>query len=164
MVTPWLVLFKICLLQIPISSTYGNDGNSSDGARIEFTDTYTTCSKGWFAFGDLCYSLGGKTKIGRENWVNAQKTCKEEHNGNLATVYSQELQDFLTAFLLMNAQSNVWIGLHDRGRETDYKWADGTPVGFTFFEPGEPSGHSRQEVTLFFLSTSFQVFSQYRRV
>ncbi|CAL1269667.1 unnamed protein product [Larinioides sclopetarius] len=145
MVILWLVLFKICLLQTYIPSAYGSDGIISDGARIKTSDTHTTCSKGWFAFGDMCYSLGGKMKIGREKWENAQKVCKEDHNGNLATVYSQELQNFLTAFLLLNAQSNVWIGLHDRDNETDYKWADGTPVNFTNFEPMEPSGLAREE-------------------
>ncbi|CAL1269664.1 unnamed protein product [Larinioides sclopetarius] len=163
MVIPWFVLFNICLLQTGdktspsisearsrnpsiayISSVYSSDGLISDGTRIKPSDTHTTCSKGWFSFGDMCYNLGGKTRIGKEKWENAQKACKE-YNGDLATVYSQELQDFLTAFLLMNAQSNVWIGLHDRDNENDYKWADGTPVNFTNFEPNEPSGTARAQ-------------------
>lgn len=48
----------------------------------------------------------------------------------------------------MSAILNVWIGLHDRGNETDYKWVDGAPVNFTNFGPNEPSGFARDDVTI----------------
>ncbi|GFR23389.1 macrophage mannose receptor 1, partial [Trichonephila clavata] len=90
--------------------------------------------------GDMCYKIGGKKKMARFTWGMAAQNCKEEHNGNLVTIHSKELQDFLTTFLGLSAQESIWIGLHDRINETDYKWEDGSPVNYTNWEPMEPTG------------------------
>ncbi|GIY52804.1 secretory phospholipase A2 receptor [Caerostris darwini] len=144
----WLVLSSLCFQQVFISVVYCEEADTAISVHLDAdanSDVFTYCSKGWFSFGDMCYRLGGKKRSGMLTWEKAEEYCREEHNGNLVTVHSQELQDFLTAFLMQSAQYRVWIGLHDRINETDYKWEDGSPVNYTNWEPSEPSGPSNEK-------------------
>ncbi|XP_042912717.1 macrophage mannose receptor 1 [Parasteatoda tepidariorum] len=100
----------------------------------------TSCDKGWYPFENRCYRAGGTKKM-RLTWEKAAQHCKKL-GGRLASIHSQELSDFLTAFVLLDVQYTSWIGLNDRDRESEYKWDDGTEVDFTNWEPSEPSGHS----------------------
>ncbi|KAF8794569.1 Macrophage mannose receptor 1 like protein [Argiope bruennichi] len=145
MVKTWFVWFTICAYSIHISYVLGIEDITFKNGQVDISKAFTTCSRGWFTFGEMCYKLGGKKNVGKLTWDEAQEACKEEYNGNLATVYSQKIQDFLNTFLLLNAQSNVWIGLHDKDNESAYKWADGTKYNYSNFEPLEPSGFARQE-------------------
>ncbi|KAG8179317.1 hypothetical protein JTE90_021985 [Oedothorax gibbosus] len=102
-------------------------------------ETASSCSKGWFEFGNMCYKLGGKNnKVRRLPWDQASERCREEYKGTLATVHSQEINDFLVAFFLVGIQENLWIGLHDRINESVYTWDDGSPVNYLNWEPLQP--------------------------
>ncbi|GFS75495.1 brevican core protein [Nephila pilipes] len=140
MLVSWLVFFTLCSFQVNSPGVYGDEVDTESTDNVNPDDAYTTCSKGWFSFGDMCYKMGGKKMMARLTWEKAAENCREEHNGNLVTIDSKELQDFLTTFLGLSAKGSVWIGLHDRLNETNYIWEDGSPVNYTNWEPHEPTG------------------------
>ncbi|GFT20499.1 hypothetical protein NPIL_567981, partial [Nephila pilipes] len=72
---------------------YGDEVDTESTDNVNPDDAYTTCSKGWFSFGDMCYKMGGKKMMARLTWEKAAENCREEHNGNLVTIDSKELQD-----------------------------------------------------------------------
>ncbi|KAG8183918.1 hypothetical protein JTE90_029025 [Oedothorax gibbosus] len=64
----------------------------TSGKRIiEQDDTTSSCSKGWYTFGTMCYKLGGDDKIRRLPWEQAAQTCHNEYEGNLATIGTKEI-------------------------------------------------------------------------
>lgn len=83
------------------------------------------------AFGGSQYYLSNATDL-------AADAISESINrgGHLATVTSQEENDFLTSVL---GNNNVWIGFTDRGIEGDFIWETGEAVDFTNWHPGEPN-------------------------
>ncbi|KAG8183913.1 hypothetical protein JTE90_029021, partial [Oedothorax gibbosus] len=108
-------------------------------------DTNSSCTKGWYTFGDMCYKLGGENKIRRLPWKQAAQICRKNYNGNLATIDTKEKSDYLVTFLLLSAKEDVWFGLHDSLNESDYNFEDGTPVTsntFLNWQPNEPSGRA----------------------
>ncbi|GFX01080.1 versican core protein [Trichonephila clavipes] len=140
MLISWLVFSTFYVVQVNFPGISGDEIDTESTDIDNNDDAYTSCTKGWFSFGNMCYKMGGKKQMARLTWEMAAENCKEEYNGNLVTIHSQELQDFLMTFLGLSAQGSIWIGLHDRMNETDYKWEDGSPVNYTNWEPMEPTG------------------------
>ncbi|KAG8183915.1 hypothetical protein JTE90_029022 [Oedothorax gibbosus] len=115
----------------------------STGRTLKQENTNFSCSKGWYPFGNMCYKLGGDDKIRRLPWDEAAQICRNNYNGNLATIDTKEINGFLVAFFLLNVKEDLWFGLHDKLNESEYSFEDGTIVtSNTFFnwEPQEPSG------------------------
>ncbi|KAG8179318.1 hypothetical protein JTE90_021986 [Oedothorax gibbosus] len=113
--------------------------NCRNENAVDKSVSQTSCSNGWFTHENMCYKMGR----GRITWEEASHSCLME-NSNLVSVHSKELSDFLTAFFLMRIRHSVWIGLHDRITEGTYEWDDDSPVNFTNWAPGEPSGRDRK--------------------
>ncbi|CAH1248684.1 CSMD1 [Branchiostoma lanceolatum] len=105
-------------------------------------DYYCTCLQGYQ--GDNCEDCtmyDGKCYImsdTRGTFVDAETKCAEE-GGILATVKDQQVQDFLVQ-LLSVSNKDVWIGLTDQDVEGQFVWADGTPLVYSNWAPGEPNG------------------------
>ncbi|XP_072020013.1 LOW QUALITY PROTEIN: uncharacterized protein [Amphiura filiformis] len=95
------------------------------------------CPSGWYRLRDRCYKLGGMTEATRKTWQNAQADCKVDGgaSGYLASINVYGIQSLLTA-ILKGVTADVWIGLNNI--EGDFEWADGTPVTYTSWAPGQP--------------------------
>ena len=68
----------------------------------------------------------------------ARAECREEHEGDLASVPDQDTNNFLASL----TTSRVWIGGHDSDQEGTWAWSDGTPWDFQNWASGEPGNHN----------------------
>ena len=71
-------------------------------------------------------------------WYEAKAFC-ESIGGHLATITSQEEQEFVEQMVLRHGDlSMFWIGLFDE--DWEWKWVTGEPLSYTNWSPGEPTG------------------------
>ena len=69
------------------------------------------------------------------NWDNA-RAFAQSFGGDLVSVNDQAEQDFVTdRFSVLNP----WLGLNDIDNEGTHVWANGDPVTYTNWSPGEPN-------------------------
>nr|XP_042124174.1 low affinity immunoglobulin epsilon Fc receptor [Peromyscus maniculatus bairdii] len=97
----------------------------------------STCPKNWLNFQQKCYYFGK----GSKQWIQARFTCSDLE-GRLVSIHSQEEQDFLMRHI--NKQDS-WIGLRDLNVEGEFVWMDGSPVGYSNWNPGEPNNAGQGE-------------------
>jgi surface protein len=72
--------------------------------------------------------------IATQTWTDA-KIIAESLGGHLATIHSQEENDFIDA-----AVDAVWVGGTDQEVEGQFRWVDGTPFDFINWLGDEPNG------------------------
>ncbi|XP_047387515.1 low affinity immunoglobulin epsilon Fc receptor isoform X4 [Sciurus carolinensis] len=96
-----------------------------------------TCPEQWLHFQQKCYYFGK----GAKRWVQARFTCSDLE-GRLVSIHSQEEQDFLTKHA---NKRGSWIGLRDLDLEGEFIWMDGSPVGYSNWNPGEPNNQDQGE-------------------
>uniref|UniRef100_A0A8P4G0C1 C-type lectin domain-containing protein n=1 Tax=Dicentrarchus labrax TaxID=13489 RepID=A0A8P4G0C1_DICLA len=84
----------------------------------------------------ICYNDTSSSFIfvnGPKTWKQAQSYCREEHYTDLASVRNQAENDQIEN---MNQTRSVWIGLY----RDSWKWSDGSPTSFTYWNNNEPNG------------------------
>jgi len=79
---------------------------------------------GWHEFEDHCYKTFGDIT----NWNNAKDTCLS-HDANLASIHSQEEDDFISSIPSDNDNYAVWIGLYWDNDE--FKYEDGSVFDYS---------------------------------
>ncbi|XP_077652717.1 low affinity immunoglobulin epsilon Fc receptor [Urocitellus parryii] len=99
--------------------------------------TCNTCPEGWLHFRQKCYYFGQ----GAKRWVQAKFTC-DDLEGRLVSIHSQEEQDFLTKHA---SKRGSWIGLRDLDLEGEFIWMDGSPLGYSNWNLGEPNNGDQGE-------------------
>ncbi|KAM8794358.1 brevican core protein [Eudromia elegans] len=90
------------------------------------------CHPGWDGFQGACY----KHFSTRRSWEDAEGQCRH-HGGHLATILTPEEQDFIND----QYREYQWIGLNDRTIEGDFQWADGSPLLYENWHPGQPDSY-----------------------
>ncbi|XP_028635660.1 low affinity immunoglobulin epsilon Fc receptor isoform X2 [Grammomys surdaster] len=95
------------------------------------------CPKNWLHFQQKCYYFGK----GSKQWIQARFACSNLE-GRLVSIHSQKEQDFLTQHI---NKRDSWIGLQDLNVEGEFVWADGSPVGYSNWNPGEPNNGGQGE-------------------
>ncbi|XP_035219428.1 macrophage mannose receptor 1-like isoform X2 [Stegodyphus dumicola] len=103
-----------------------NDHEFTSPAPTAFSGN---CQKGWYLLGNKCYIIFGQHGFGKLIWHDAKRAC-EKHGAVLATIHSEKEQNFLTD-LMIEAGSDIWIGLQSHNLGTIFKWADGTRLDYT---------------------------------
>uniref|UniRef100_A0A5F8GUM2 CD209 molecule n=1 Tax=Monodelphis domestica TaxID=13616 RepID=A0A5F8GUM2_MONDO len=90
------------------------------------------CPYEWKFYKDSCYYFS----VTRKPWEASQNTC-EADGSNLGIISSSEEQNYLKK----NAASNhqLWVGLSDKKKEGYWHWVDGTALGQSFWNEGEPN-------------------------
>lgn len=72
------------------------------------------------------------------SWADCEAEA-QSWGGHLATVDGQGLNDWLVQrFGDQTAYGAAYIGLSDAALEGTWVWADGTPLGWTYWDPGQP--------------------------
>lgn len=79
-------------------------------------------------------------------WIEGQLKA-ESLGGDLVTIDDAAENEFVrSTFANYGAQSRViWIGLNDAAVESTFTWADGSPVGYTNWNPGEPNNLGNED-------------------
>ncbi|EDL21951.1 low affinity immunoglobulin epsilon Fc receptor isoform E [Mus musculus] len=95
------------------------------------------CPKNWLHFQQKCYYFGK----GSKQWIQARFACSDLQ-GRLVSIHSQKEQDFLMQHI---NKKDSWIGLQDLNMEGEFVWSDGSPVGYSNWNPGEPNNGGQGE-------------------
>ncbi|XP_041619525.1 low affinity immunoglobulin epsilon Fc receptor [Vulpes lagopus] len=96
-----------------------------------------TCPEKWLSFQRKCYYFGEEPK----RWIQARFACSKLQ-GRLASIHSQEEQDFLARYA---NKKGTWIGLRDLDREGEFIWMDENPLNYSNWRPGEPNNGGQGE-------------------
>ncbi|XP_012498180.1 PREDICTED: C-type lectin domain family 17, member A [Propithecus coquereli] len=84
-----------------------------------------TCPEGWVPFEGKCYYFSPNTK----SWDEARKFCQENYS-HLVIISSFAEQNFVAK--AHRSPRVYWLGLHDKDKEGDWRWLDGSPVTLSF--------------------------------
>lgn len=79
-----------------------------------------------------------------ETWEDARDYC-ESLGGHLATITSQEENDFLYDFITSCGVTNAYFGLSDATEEEFWRWTTGETLEYTNWNSGEPNNESSNE-------------------
>jgi len=91
------------------------------------------CPEGAQLFQDACYYVN---RYEMYSWKAAKCEC-EERGMQLASVHSQEEQDFVYG---LAKGHYLWLGINDQAEEGNFIWPDGTAVDYTNWLWGAPEG------------------------
>ncbi|KAF7465030.1 hypothetical protein GHT09_005345 [Marmota monax] len=95
-----------------------------------------SCPVGWHLHSGYCHTLIPKQK---GTWTMATQACREQHLGNLVTVFSRQHMQWLWD---ISGRKPFWIGLNDQAHAGHWEWIGGEPVTFTNWRR-EPPQHSK---------------------
>ncbi len=91
---------------------------------------------------------------GAETWEEANKKC-EQIGGHLATISSQDENDFLFNLMKSFNCQNAYFGLTDSGKEGKWVWITGEQFSFSNWHSGEPnSENSSEDYAMFYYKFS----------
>jgi len=99
--------------------------------------------KGWKGFKENCYQYVDTAMT----WAEAEAVCNSKILGggpvHLASVHSEEENSFVSSLI----KENSWLGGHDRHKDGDWTWSDGSPFNYRNWGKGEPNnqGASKDE-------------------
>jgi len=102
--------------------------------------TTTACVDDWEAYDDHCYYWSTNTKT----WNEAEAFCQQE-NGHLASITSEAINQYVREGMNSRDLGNTWIGGNDIDEEGAWKWTDGSPFDFTYWNSGEPNNSGGDE-------------------
>lgn len=88
------------------------------------------------------------------DWNAALQYCNAQ-NGYLATITSQEENDFLYSYIKQEGYESAYFGLSDAASEGTWAWANGEAVTYTNWHKNEPNGeNSGEDYALFYYKYS----------
>ena len=102
--------------------------------------TTTGCGNDWEAYDDHCYYWSNNTKT----WYEAEAFCHQE-NGHLASITSDAINQYVLEGMNSRGFGSTWIGGNDIDEEGTWKWTDGSPFDFTFWDRGQPDNWGGNE-------------------
>ncbi|XP_035295718.1 FRAS1-related extracellular matrix protein 1 isoform X3 [Cricetulus griseus] len=91
-----------------------------------------SCPAGWHLYSGYCHTLVTQRK---GTWTSATRACREQHQGNLVTIFSRRHMQWLWD---ISGRKPFWIGLKNQGRTGRWEWIGGEPVAFTNWRRGTP--------------------------
>ena len=88
----------------------------------------------------------GLTTGGPTSWTAAEAEAAT-HGGHLVSITSAAEQNFILNTFLSGPDLRriLWIGLNDAATEGRYVWSDGSPLGYTNWQRGEPNNFRGNE-------------------
>lgn len=100
------------------------------------------------------YDFAGLSPDESNTWENAFGYC-EGVNGYLATVTSQEENDFLFSYMKQEGYSSAYFGFSDSTNEGTWTWCNGEQSSYTNWHSNEPNGeNSNEDYALFYYKYS----------
>lgn len=86
---------------------------------------------------------------GVPRWVEAEAFCRAL-GGHLATMTTEEENQFVHSFMWNNGFTTAYFGLEDEERDHTWEWVSGEPVEYTNWDSGEPSYSGRERYGMYF--------------
>jgi hypothetical protein len=138
-------------IQVIVSASDGADSTTAESNTVVVANTPPTapmvsilptlaCPADWteMADGERCVQVFAD---GISTWQEAQTECNTM-GGDLARISDADENEQITT---MAAEAGMpgehfWIGYNDLDTEGDWTWADGGPVTYENWRPGEPAG------------------------
>jgi len=77
-------------------------------------------------------------------WHDAKRNC-EELGGHLATITSQEEQNFIEGLIVNHSKNIYWLGGTDEAHEGQWEWITGEPFDYTNWDYNEPNNANENE-------------------
>ncbi|XP_066268395.1 perlucin-like protein [Branchiostoma lanceolatum] len=112
-----------------------------------------SCPDGYTKWRGTCFKAFNMMKAFSE----AAETCRKD-GGTLAMPRDTETNDFLVSLQQNPRYSSYWIGLHDRRKEREFEWIDGSALGkYDSWYPGQPDNHRGNEYCVAYLRKSLAV-------
>lgn len=100
------------------------------------------------------YDFAGLSSDESNTWENALGYC-EGVNGYLATITSQEENDFLFSYMKQEGYSSAYFGFSDSTNEGTWTWCNGEQSSYTNWHNNEPNGeNSNEDYALFYYKYS----------
>ncbi|MCD7785508.1 MAG: tetratricopeptide repeat protein [Oscillospiraceae bacterium] len=78
------------------------------------------------------------------SWEDAKAYC-ESLNGYLATISSEEENEFLYNYIVSQGYSSAYIGLSDEDEEGTWVWTNGESIAYINWHKNEPNSESSNE-------------------
>ncbi|KAM8881167.1 ladderlectin-like [Synchiropus picturatus] len=94
---------------------------------------FKNCPRGWKEFRGRCF-LYVETEL---SWANAEKYCRSM-NANLASIQSDDEENFLDEYFDGKGSPDTWIGASDCVQENSYWWTDGADFAKVDWCEGQP--------------------------
>ncbi|XP_071962907.1 macrophage mannose receptor 1-like [Antedon mediterranea] len=120
------VLGKTITVEYTATDMVGRSNTCSFNIAVSI---FASCPEGWLSFQDSCYKFESR----RRSWPDARSNCLEL-GANLVVVRNKAENDFL-----YNMGSDLWIGLSDVERESDFTWVSTECSQYDNFEVAEPN-------------------------
>jgi hypothetical protein len=82
-------------------------------------------------------------------WAQARTDCLSTNGGN--TTYDLVIMETLAEAQWVDAVTNNvewWIGLNDVQQEGQFRWVDGSPLTYNYFQSGEPNNSGNEDCVL----------------
>ncbi|XP_052242613.1 uncharacterized protein LOC127852703, partial [Dreissena polymorpha] len=122
----------VTMTTTPMAHTAGTPG-AQYGCPLKHFDFSSVTDIGvLFTVEDKCFKIIPTY----HSWTNSEADCKRR-GGHLATIDTAEKQTLIYRFLSSFESKSVWIGLHDRDTEEQFKWVSGQSVNYTNWEPNQ---------------------------
>ncbi|EGT57339.1 CBN-CLEC-199 protein [Caenorhabditis brenneri] len=128
---------------IPTSSL--SDSSSADLSVLSDAVGTAACASGWkrYSVNGMCYKESSTSM----SWYAAEDWCWGQRAGaHLVSVHSQaEAQWLNSQYKVWYAPMDDWIGLKKECDMGKYFWTDGSPVDFTWWQPGYPKAQYAEQ-------------------
>lgn len=86
---------------------------------------------------------------GVRTWREAKAFC-EILDGHLATMTSDEENQFVYRFMRDSGHTTAYFGLIDPKKDGNWQWVTGEPFAFSFWHRGEPNGGRNDKYGMYF--------------
>jgi len=90
------------------------------------------------------------------SWTSAKSYC-ENIGGHLATVTSQQEDDFIYSVLVKPGKNNAWLGASDEAREGDWKWVTGEMWTYKNWDTNQPDNYLGAEHYLHMYHSTYPI-------
>ncbi|XP_076824515.1 macrophage mannose receptor 1-like [Clavelina lepadiformis] len=119
--------------EIPTDNTNVTTPAPNPGPTCNDTD--------WKYFNGSCYYFSART---RKSYYAARDYCQSK-GGDLTSIRDVDEQNFIHLSIQVLSMSEWWIGMDMNNKEDEFRWLDGTPVGYHFWNINEPNFVNKQE-------------------
>lgn len=137
-----LLVLSLTMLTVEPDRAFA-DTTFDSSYSIEYQDTVG----GIFEFNGHYYKYFNRSY----SWENAKKYC-EMLRGHLATINSQEENDYIFSKWRSDCNKSCWLGASDADSEGYWYWVTDEPFLYTNWHQNEPNGGTRQNYLQFYVT------------